>query len=121
MCVLQGCEYRATQRGHLAIHALKHSEDRPFKCPTCGKTALASKPVASAVLNPLLWWWLPLSCGFTAYAIHVHTCTTDFATKRKEHLKSHMRKHSDDKPFKCPTCGEIGCCACVWPSCTRAA
>lgn len=34
----------------------------------------------------------------------------DFATKRAEHLKSHMRKHSDDKPFRCSTCGKLCCC-----------
>jgi hypothetical protein len=42
LCVrLQGCGYKAAQREHLATHAVKHSDARPFKCPSCGKVALA--------------------------------------------------------------------------------
>ena len=43
-CTWEGCNYAATQSGHLTAHIRKHTGDRPFKCPVegCGYAASRS-------------------------------------------------------------------------------
>ena len=71
----------------------KHTEEKPFKCTTCGKEFSTGRSLKEHALDHVDTW--PFLCT---------ACGRQF--KRGYQLTSHKRVHSGERPFSCIECGE---------------
>ncbi|KAL7868789.1 hypothetical protein SRHO_G00101730 [Serrasalmus rhombeus] len=79
--------------GHLQVHQLSHTGERPYPCLWCEKSF--TKP------NNLKQHQL-VHTGEKPY--RCLECGQSFA--RQSHLKRHQRIHTGEKPFHCSECGQ---------------
>ena len=84
VCDEPGCQFVAQSPRHARRHITTHNSERPFLCkwPGCGYRAKQREHLKTHELTHSMV--KPYKC---------HIC--DFATKRKEHLTRHIKRHGD--------------------------
>ncbi|XP_026680895.1 gastrula zinc finger protein XlCGF71.1-like, partial [Diaphorina citri] len=87
------CDKSFVNRAGLRLHKLIHSEERGFVCDLCG---------ASFKQRPALWAHKKLHDAKLEYKFKCILCDRKF--HRNSKLNSHMRTHSDVRPYKCDIC-----------------
>ncbi|XP_065225432.1 zinc finger protein 391-like isoform X2 [Planococcus citri] len=114
----QVCNKQFAYKRSLSAHGLVHSEEKPYKCRTCGtrfknyqnklsheqrmhvekacfECAVCGKKYSykESLFTHLKLHSTPFSCQI---------CSKSFA--RKDHLRQHQRMHSEEKCYKCGIC-----------------
>jgi KRAB domain-containing zinc finger protein len=90
------CGKRFRQRSHLKVHIMSHNGEKPHECPDCGKRFLMHSHMkyhqrtVHAIVKP---------ANFTC-----DQCGQLFV--HKHHYKTHMMRHSGEKPYECERCGK---------------
>ncbi|EXK27839.1 hypothetical protein FOXG_08800 [Fusarium oxysporum f. sp. lycopersici 4287] len=121
-CDYDGCSFRSNNAVHLRQHKKRHSDERPYKCVTCGKGFKSSSELkahkkthdenrarafkcqeagcdASYIQKSHLDSHMRTHKGQKDFKCHVEGCGKSFLTKAD--LAKHERSHSTDKPFTC--------------------
>ncbi|XP_010636900.1 zinc finger protein 786 [Fukomys damarensis] len=84
------CDRGFRLKGQLVSHRRLHTGERPFQCPECDKRYRVKADMRAHQL--LHRGKMPFSCA----------CGKGFAKQSK--LTEHVRTHTGEKPFQCPTC-----------------
>lgn len=86
VCHEPGCQFVAQSPRHARRHITTHNSERPFLCkwPGCGYRAKQREHLKTHELT-----------HSSAKPYKCHIC--DFATKRKEHLTRHIKRHRDSE------------------------
>ncbi|VZI07806.1 unnamed protein product [Fusarium fujikuroi] len=121
-CDYDGCSYRSYRADHLRDHKKRHSDERAYKCVTCGKgfkcpsdlrihkkmhDETRARPFkcqeagcdASYMEKSHLDSHMLTHKGQRDFKCHVEGCGKSFL--RKADLVKHERSHSTDRPFTC--------------------
>ena len=86
VCDEPGCQFVAQSPRHARRHITTHNSERPFLCkwPGCGYRAKQREHLKTHELT---------HSSDKPYKCHI----CDFATKRKEHLTRHIKRHRDSE------------------------
>ncbi|XP_053401012.1 uncharacterized protein LOC123549704 [Mercenaria mercenaria] len=89
------CEFAAKRPYDLKEHMYRHTDEKPIQCLTCGFRVKTNFELRSHMLvhSNLK----PFKCTFPG-------CSS--ATKTKSDLSKHMRVHQTERPFKCHICSK---------------
>ncbi|KAK4317617.1 hypothetical protein Pmani_011323 [Petrolisthes manimaculis] len=77
----------------LEIHETRHTKERPFLCETCGWSGKTKNALITHVKI------------HTGEVLRCQVSGCSYSTAKKSHLKEHMQRHSNSRPFVCETCG----------------
>ncbi|KAL3864450.1 hypothetical protein ACJMK2_006134 [Sinanodonta woodiana] len=88
------CGVKLCNKGYLDWHKkFVHSTERPFACPTCGKSFKSKQNLKNhKVVHD------------EALAFICDICSKGFKTKTR--LNYHVRRHQNDRRYQCETCGK---------------
>lgn len=89
------CEFAAKRKSDLKEHMYRHTDEKPIQCLTCGFRVKTNFELHSHML--VHSDVKPFKCTFPG-------CTS--ATKTKSDLTKHMRVHQTERPFKCKLCSK---------------
>ncbi|RVE51577.1 hypothetical protein evm_003709 [Chilo suppressalis] len=90
------CEYTTVYKNCLDLHVLGHADTKGHRCTQCSFATKLPNSLQRHIKTKHTVDVKP------APTVNCHLC--DYTTVYKWNLRSHMRKHSEDKLYKCTEC-----------------
>ena len=95
------CKNRFSDPGALSGHLLLHSEARKFICQTCGATYKQRQGLRTHMKNHRISKGKWIGAGNNDGKNRCKICGLFFSD-----MGTHMRTHSEERPYTCDTCGK---------------
>ncbi|XP_078663398.1 zinc finger protein 711-like [Branchiostoma floridae x Branchiostoma belcheri] len=117
------CDYRAAKKGHLTIHMATHKQGLSFACDQCDYKAKYNYQLSAHMKTHASLLYQCKECDFRAtkqqhldmhyqakhcddetYVCTMCEFTTAYASSLTQHMKTHNKKPSKNRRYKCDLC-----------------